>query len=166
MHFKLGRLGGLLSRAGGLLNRLYWRLRLHSFGEGSRIYGMARIYVPRAVAIGRNVSINDFVHIWGAGGVTIGDDTLVAAHTVITSQTHDAEALGRGVLYRQTHFVRKVVIGKNVWIGSAAVILPGITVGDDSIVAAGAVVTKDVPPKTLVGGIPAQVLKHLGAKSE
>lgn len=127
---------------------------------------MARIYSPRSVSIGRNVSINDFVHIWGAGGVTIGDNTLVAAHTIITSQTHDVEALGRGALYRQTHLAKEVRIGKNVWIGSGAVILPGITIGDDSVVAAGAVVTKNVPSKTLVVGVPAKAVRQLGLRAD
>ena len=161
----VGHLGSLVLRIRVVLSRLYWRMRLRSFGEGSYIYRMARIYVPRSVSIGRNVSINDFVHIWGAGGVTIGDNTLVAAHSVISSQTHDVEALERGVLYRQTHLAREVRIGRNVWIGSGAVILPGITIGDDSVVAAGAVVTKNVPPKTLVAGVPAQAVRQLGLRA-
>lgn len=147
------------------LSRCYWRARLRSFGDGSYIYGMARIYVPRAISIGRNVSINDFVHIWGTGGVSIGDNTLIAAHTVISSQTHDAEAWGKGLLYRETHLVARVRIGENVWIGSGAVILPGVDIGDDSIVAAGAVVTRNVPPRTLVAGVPARVVRQLGAEN-
>jgi galactoside O-acetyltransferase len=107
------------------------------------------------------VVINAFVHIWGSGGVELGDDTLVAAHCTITSQTHAADALRRGKLYRDTNLTASVKIGSNVWIGSGAIILPGVTIGDDSIVAAGAVVRSDVPSGVLVAGVPARVVRSL-----
>jgi maltose O-acetyltransferase len=103
------------------------------------------------VRIGSRVSINAFVHIWGQGGVTIGDDCLIASHVVITSLTHDPRASN----HADSLISRPVVIGRNVWIGSQAVILPGVTVGDGAVIGAGAVVTKDVPPGITVVGIPA-----------
>lgn len=154
-------MGLMLLRIRLALSRWYWGTRLRAFGAESTIYGMARIYAPRSVSVGKNVSINDFVHIWGAGGVWIGDNTLIATHSVITSQTHDVAALKLGKLYRQTAVEREVRIGSNVWIGSGAIILPGVTIGDGSIVAAGAVVTRDVPPRTLVAGMPARLVRQL-----
>lgn len=165
MVLRIPFLGAALLRVRLAVRRWYWSGRLLSFGSGSHIYGMARIYAPGSVSIGRNVSINDFVHIWGGGGVSIGDDTLIAAHCVITSQTHDIDALQLGSLYRQTSLTRKVTIGSNVWIGSGAIILPGITIGDDSVVAAGAVVSRDVDAKTLVAGVPARPVRRLGAEN-
>ena len=111
--------------------------------------------------IGENVTLNDFVLIWGTGSVTIGDHSMIASHTVITSQTHDVGALGAGKLYRETNICRPVFIGRNVWIGSSVTILPGVTIGDNAIVGAGAVVSKDVEPNTLVAGVPARQLRIL-----
>ena len=130
-------------------------------GEGSYIYRRASIYQPARVRLGRNVVINDFVHVWGGGGVEIGDDSLIAAHCVITSQTHEIDALARGLLWRETNANAPVRIGRNVWLGSGAIVLPGVTIGDDAVVAAGAVVTSDVPAGALVAGVPARVQRLL-----
>ena len=88
---------------------------------------------------------------------------MIASHCAIVSQTHDASALLKGLKYRETMETdRPIMIGDNVWIGAAAVILPGVTIGNDSIVAAGAVVSRDVPPRTLVAGVPARPIRVLG----
>lgn len=63
---------------------------------------------------------------------------------------------------RNTTYAASVTLGKNSWIGSSATILPGVTVGDNAVVAAGAVVTKDVPENTVVAGVPAKVVKEIG----
>ena len=89
--------------------------------------------------VGARVSINAFVHIWALGGVTIGDDTLIASHVAITSLTHDPKS----ELFSASLASRPVMIGRNVWIGTHAVILPGVTIGDGAIIGAGAVVTRD-----------------------
>lgn len=101
--------------------------------------------------VGARVSINAFVHIWALGGVTIGDDTLIASHVAITSLTHDP----RTELFSASLTSRPIVIGRNVWIGTHAVILPGVTIGDGAIIGAGAVVTRDVAFRTVVVGVPA-----------
>lgn len=145
----------------GSLSRRYWNARLASLGPDGRIFRTVRIYAPACVSIGRDVSLNDFVHIWGAGGVTIEDFALVASHVAITSQSHDVTASSTGTLYRDTSVVAPVHIGRNAWICTGASILPGVTVGAGSIVAAGAVVSRDVPDHSLVMGIPARVVRHL-----
>ena len=119
------------------------------------------MYQTSRVCVGPRSVLNDFVHIWGGGGVEIGADTLIAAHCAITSVTHDASALSRGLLYRETQVISPVVIGANVWIGSNCVILPGVTIGDGAIVAAGAVVTRNVEERTLVAGTPARPIRAL-----
>jgi acetyltransferase-like isoleucine patch superfamily enzyme len=119
------------------------------------------MYSPRKIEIGRACVLNDFVHVWGSGGVSIGDNTIIAAHTTITSQSHQIDAISKGVLYRDTRNDAPVRIGRNVWIGSSATILPGVTIEDDAVVAAGAVVTKDVGRRTLVAGVPARPLREL-----
>lgn len=82
---------------------------------------------------------------------------LIASHVVITSLTHDTQA----ACYRETLVCGPVKIGDNVWIGSGAIILPGVNLGMGCIVGAGAVVTRDVPPHTLVAGIPAKIVKEI-----
>jgi maltose O-acetyltransferase len=101
--------------------------------------------------VGNGVSINAFVHIWAQGGVSIGDSSLIASHVAITSLTHgtDAETFGGSLVSKP------VEIGRNVWIGSHAVVLPGVTIGDGAIVGAGAVVTRNVEAGDRVAGVPA-----------
>lgn len=134
-----------------------WRVRLCKLGEGSCLYPNTVIHSPQCVSIGRRVSVAEFVHIWGGGGVEIGDHVMIASHAVVTSQTHDLET----ELYRDSDIMKKVTIGANVWIGSHSIILPGVTIGDSAVVGAGSVVTRDVPPGALVSGSPAKVVRFL-----
>jgi maltose O-acetyltransferase len=101
--------------------------------------------------VGNGVSINAFVHIWAQGGVSIGDSSLIASHVAITSLSHGTDA----GTFAASLVCKPVAIGRNVWIGSHAVVLPGITIGDGAIVGAGAVVTRDVEPGDIVAGVPA-----------
>ncbi len=129
-----------------------WLLRrFAACGENVSLQLPVVINHPDHLRVGSRVSINAFVHIWALGGVTIGDDTLIASHVAITSLTHDPKA----ETYASSAVTKPVVIGRNVWIGAHAVILPGVTIGDGAIVGAGAVVTKDVAPRTIVTGVPA-----------
>ena len=122
--------------------------------SGLQIQHPIRVEHPEKVSIGKEVSIAAFVHIWGGGGVTIGDRVLIASHVAIASEGHDHGVKGMRSSQRRA----PVHIGADVWLGSHAVILPGITIGDGAVVGAGAVVTKDVPPMTIVAGVPARHL--------
>jgi acetyltransferase-like isoleucine patch superfamily enzyme len=88
--------------------------------------------------------------------VAIGNDVLVASHVAITSVSHDSKA----EKFSHRNCLSPVDIGSNVWIGSHAFINAGVVVGSNSIIAAGAIVLNDVPPGSVVGGIPARVLRH------
>lgn len=136
-----------------------WRAKKLTFGKETAIYNDVVIYHPERVVIGSHVAIAEFVHIWGRGGVEIGDNTLVASHCVITSQTHNFER----ELYRKTLECKPVIIGKNVWIGAGAIILPGVRIGNDSVVGAGSVVTRNVPERCVVAGVPAKLLRQLSS---
>lgn len=120
-------------------------------GEGTSINMPVIFAGAEYITMGNDVKIGAFVHIWGHGGVVIGNDCLIASHVSITSLTHD-NSTG---LYRDTVISKPVTIGNNVWIGSHAVILPGVTIGNNAIVGAGAVVAKNVPEGVVVVGVPA-----------
>ena len=113
------------------------------------------IYVGKLVFINAGCSFQD------QGGITIGDGCLLGHNTVIATLNHDENPAKRNNL-----FPAPVVIGNRVWIGSNATILPGVTIGDNAIVAAGAVVTKDVPPDTVVAGVPAKILRKIRGKEQ
>jgi acetyltransferase-like isoleucine patch superfamily enzyme len=95
--------------------------------------------------------------MWGKFGVTIGNDVLIAAHVVITSATHDPNSYP----YSSKVIGKPVVIEDGVWIGSGAIILPGVRIGARSIIGAGAVVTKDVAAGVIAVGSPARVLRSI-----
>ncbi len=106
------------------------------------------------ITIGDNVFINSGCHFQDQGGIYIGDGDLIGHNVVIATVNHDLDpANGRKNTYLP------VKLGNHVWVGSNAVILPGVTVGEWAVIAAGAVVTKDVPPYAVVGGVPAKVIK-------
>lgn len=106
------------------------------------------------ITIGKNVFINACCCFQDQGGVTLGDGTLVGHQTVFATLNHGMEPEKRGELHPAP-----IRVGKDVWIGSRAVITPGVTIGDGAVIAAGAVVTKDVPEGALVGGVPARRLR-------
>ena len=133
-----------------------WKLQLNKLGHNTHIYPDVVIHNPGKVSIGSNVSIAEFVHMWGGGGISIANNVMIATQTVITSQTHNID-----LDKRKTNVYGPVHIRENAWIGSGVIILPGITIGNGSVVAAGSVVTKDVPDKTVVAGSPAKVIRQI-----
>lgn len=108
------------------------------------------------ITLGKGVFINAGCHFQDQGGITIGDDSLIGHCVVMATLNHGFEPEKRSWLYPAP-----IVVGRNVWIGSHATILQGVVIGDDAVVAAGAVVTKDVPAGTVVAGVPAHVIKTL-----
>ncbi|MDA5559893.1 maltose acetyltransferase domain-containing protein [Exiguobacterium sp. MMG028] len=90
--------------------------------------------------------------------ITFGDDCMLAPGVHIYTATHPIDPIERISGYE---FGKPVTIGNRVWIGGGAIINPGVTIGDEAVIASGAVVTKDVPPRTVVGGNPARVIKTI-----
>ncbi len=123
-------------------------------GEGSRVMVPTTVVRGQNVRIGKNVVVMNNSLFMSAGGITIEDDVLVAANSQIISNNHDPEE-------HQILTCKPVVLKRNCWIGAGATILPGVTVGENAIVGAGSVVTKDVEANTVVGGIPAKLIKRL-----
>lgn len=108
------------------------------------------------IVFGKRVFVNSGCKFQDQGGIVIGDDVLVGHNCVIATLNHNENPDLRGNL-----IPKPVKIGNKVWIGANVTILPGVTVGDGAILAAGAVVNKDVPPRAVVGGVPAKVIKTI-----
>lgn len=113
---------------------------------------------PGKLTIGRRIFINHYAVIDCHYEMTLGNDVLIGPHAYIGDFDHDfstsdASNIGGPTCYASVH------IGNHVWIGANAVVLKGVTIGDGAVVAAGAVVTDDVPARAIVGGVPARVLK-------
>ena len=106
--------------------------------------------------ISKNVFINAGVRIQDTGGVWIDEGALIGHNVVLATLNHDLEPSRR-----QNLIPAPIHIGKNVWIGSNATVLQGVTVGENSVIAAGAVVTKDVPANSIVDGVPAKLIKKI-----
>lgn len=121
----------------------------------STIFTPVYINYGKNLKIGKNVFINFDCTFLDLGGITIEDGVLIAPKVSLLSEGHPISPESRHSLK-----VGHIHIKKNAWIGANATILPGITIGENAVVAAGAVVTKDVPDNTIVGGIPAKILKN------
>lgn len=129
---------------------------------GSEIDPSTIIFAPfytnfgRFISIGKNVFINHACSFLDMGGITLEDDVLIGPKANLITENHP---LNPGD--RKTLLCKPVVIRRNAWIGAAATILPGVTVGENAVVAAGAVVSKDVPDNCVVGGVPAKYIKSI-----
>jgi acetyltransferase-like isoleucine patch superfamily enzyme len=108
------------------------------------------------ITIGKNVFINTGCTFQDRGGITLGDGTQIGQNVVLCTLNHGIGAKERNITYPFP-----IVIGKNVWIGANATILPGVTIGENAIVAAGAVVSNDVPANAVVAGVPAKLIKMI-----
>jgi len=129
---------------------------------GSDIDKTVAVFTPlyinygRNMKIGRNVFINFDCTFLDLGGIIIEDNVMIAPKVSLLSEGHPVSADERHTLVPG-----KIHIKRNAWIGANATILPGVIIGENSIVAAGAVVSKNVPDNTIVGGIPAKIIKSI-----
>jgi galactoside O-acetyltransferase len=122
-------------------------------GGGVRLRMPVVVYAPESLEIGQDVDIGEFVVLRASGGMKIGNRVLVAAHATLTTRGHPIAPPRWGKTEDAP-----IVIEDDVWIAAGAIVLPGVTIGRGSVVAAGAVVTADVPPLTVVGGVPARTI--------
>ncbi len=136
----------------GLLSELFG----YEVPQSLRVFPPLYSDFGKNIHVGENVFINACCHFQDHGGVTIGDGCQIGHAVVFATLNHGLEPEKRK--YTKPAPIK---LGRNVWIGSNSTILPGVTIGDNAIVGAGAVVTKDVPANTVVGGVPARKIKSL-----
>lgn len=125
-------------------------------GEGFRMFPPFHADFGMNIHIGKDVFINEGCCFQDHGGIWIGDGSLIGQQVVMATLDHDLDPA-----HRQDMFPGPIRIGRNVWVGAHATILRNVTIGDGAVVAAGAVVTKDVPPNTVVASVPARVVKTI-----
>lgn len=148
--------------------------KYHEFDERREIFSELigqeldenfRVFTPfytdfgKNIHLGENIFINADCKFQDQGGIYIGDDTLIGHNVVLATLNHEEDPENRGNL-----IAAPIKIGNKVWIGSNATILPGVTVGDGAIIAAGAVVTKDVDSMSIVAGVPAKFIRKIKVK--
>ena len=134
------------------LRRFFYRLAGVKIGKGSTIHMGARFYDPRNISIGEDSIIGEGVVLDGRDKLIIGNHVDIASEVMIYNSEHD---------FNDPYFLAKnapVLIEDYVFIGPRAIILPGVKIGKGAVVAAGAVVTKDVVPFSVVGGVPAKII--------
>lgn len=132
-------------------------------GTNVRVFAPLRVDFGCNVSVGNNVLINQNCNLFDTNEIIIGNNVLIAPDVKIYTATHPINAQERmsndGKI---ATYAKKVVIGNNVWVGGGSIILPGVTIKDNSIIGAGSVVTKDVDENVIVAGNPAKIIKKLG----
>ena len=137
------------------------------FGNNVRIGAFSRVIastsfnnVGEFIKIGNNVGIGEFAYLGGGGGLEIGDDCIIGQYFSCHPENHNFN--NSDDLIRLQGVTRQGIrIGNNCWIGSKVTILDGVEIGENCVIAAGAVVTKSMPSNTIIGGVPAKVIKKI-----
>ena len=129
---------------------------------GRKIDKSVTVYTPfytdfgRNITFGKNIFINGGCTFMDRGTITIGDGAYIGPNANLVTINHDIDPEKRHMT-----ICKPIVLENNVWIGAGATVLPGITIGEGAVIGAGSVVTRDVPPMTVVGGVPAKVIKKI-----
>ncbi len=134
------------------------RILFGSVGKGVSIQPNFYCDNGKNIHVGHDFLTNYNVTILDIAPVSIGNNVMIGPNTVITTVGHPLSPAKRKQKIANSHLIK---IGNNVWIGANCTILPGVSIGDNSVIAAGAIVTKDVPQNTVVAGVPAKIIKEL-----
>lgn len=151
------RLNRLAYGDAGAVRAAWSELTGQAVDESFRLIPPVRSDHGLNIRVGRKVFINHGCTLNDIGGIDIGDEVLLGPNVSLLTSGHPVEPAQR----TRRITAAPIVIGRNVWVAAGATVLQGVTVGADSVVAAGAVVTRDVPAATLVAGVPARVVREL-----
>lgn len=124
-----------------------------------RVFAPLNINYGPGVAFGRDCFLNFGCTLLALGGITIEDDVFIGPHCVLATEYHPEEPSQRHSL-----LTKPIVVKRNAWLGANVTVLAGVTIGENAIVAAGSVVTKDVPANTVVAGTPARVIREINTE--
>ena len=138
------------------ITELFARITAKPVGKGVRIETPFYTDFGKNITVGNDVFINAGCKFQDQGGIVIGDGTFIGHNTVLATLDHDIDPDRRHILYPAP-----IHIGSKVWIGAGVIVTKGVTIGDNSIIAAGAVVTHDVPSNVIAAGVPAKVLRDI-----
>ena len=149
------RMWHLVRRPAKLFATIWYRIRLGHCGRNVDFETDMIIRNPHLVSIGNGCSFSSYVVLDAHDRITVGDNCMFALRVTVSTATHDHTKTPMN----STMLTRPVVIGSDVWLGVGATILPGVTIGDGAVVGAHALVNRDVPPRAIVGGVPARVIR-------
>lgn len=138
------------------IRRYLGELTQSDIDSSTTLFTPFSINYGKNLKLGKNIFINQNCQVLDLGGVTIDDDVMIGPRVNLLSETHPIEPESRKAL-----IAKPIHVKAGAWIGAGATILPGVTVGEHAIVAAGAVVSKDVPDRTVVAGVPAKIIKSI-----
>ena len=141
--------------------RFYYRHLLGSMGKGCSVCANVLVTNAEDVHLGECVTVNDRVVLQACEGAEIhlSDGGVVSFNAMLITGGLE---LGEHGVIRESHESSTICIGKRAWIGAGAIILPGVTIGESAVIAAGSVVTRDIPANCLAAGVPAKVVRNVG----
>lgn len=157
----LKKIQSMLFRIIYFKSRIFMSMLGVKFGHNVEVFSIASFSSPNKLSIGDNVWIGKNVSLYAESGIVIGDNTMIAKDVSIISSDHNffnphIKIREQGMKLEN----ESIVIGENVWIGEKAIILKRVKIGNNSIIGAGAVVTKDIPNSVVVAGNPARIIKY------
>lgn len=133
--------------------KVYYKMLGAKVGNDAGFSRRVEISYPKGLVVGNHFSVGWYTLLDARGGLTIGNDVNISSYVKIVTGSHDIDDPDF------TADFRPVTIGNHVWIGTGAIVLQGVNIGDGAVVAAGAVVTKDIPPYEVWGGVPAKFIR-------
>ena len=132
------------------------RITTHDIHDDVRVFAPLHLNYGPGVEFGRDCFLNFGCTLLALGGIAIGDGAFIGPHCVLATEYHPEEPSRRHQL-----LTKPIAIGRNAWLGANVTVLAGVTIGENAIVAAGSVVTRDVPADTVVAGIPARMVREI-----
>jgi len=143
----------------------HWQVQMRFLGDATIISHKVKITGAHNISIGAETSITNRCILNGVGGITIGNYVLIGYETIIMTSMRNHGSVDKPIKYQGSQ-LKPVTIEDDVWIGARSIILPGVTISKGAIIGSGSVVTKNVSPYTIVGGVPAKVIGHRGHNHE
>lgn len=140
------------------LRRWFYQLMGAKFGKNTFLCRRVEVLLPRGLDFSNNVSVGWFAELDARGGIVVGHDTNISSHVKMITGSHDIDDPDFAADFKS------IYIGHHCWLGTGAIILQGVNIGDGAVVAAGAVVTKDIPPYEVWGGVPAKFIRERKSK--